>query len=414
MKSLKIGVVINATLKPSRDFLCEFERGVQSKILEHTEIDLRFFLGSAATTLENLTEFASVGFDVVVFNGMGRELPFRLLQSLETRPLAVFAEYAPFSEADWDALGEGAVVLFDNASVGKRVADFFLARGLRNFAFINRSGSTEDVTGQLRCDAFKARVQESCGQELSFYKYSVGKFAANEDYWAADQEETAKWVKNLPCPCGIFVNGDHMAFTLALGCARFGIPIPERFEIVGIDNNEGCCENAIPTITSVKVGIDKFAAKAVEVAVSLVKDRKLRKTHLTEYVSDCAIFERCSTAVARGYGRVAARAADFIRTNACKGISVLHVAKALGVSRRTLEIRVREATGKSVHTLISEVKLAEICRLLKETDYPISEVVTRAGYSLTTNAFVLFKKTFNMTMRQYRRENKPRIKSEKA
>ena len=407
MKSLKIGVVINATQKPSRDFLSGFEQGAQKQVVEHPEIDLRFFLGSAATTLDNLTEFASVGFDVVVFNGMGRKLPMQLLQSLEKRPAAVFAEYEPFGDADWETLGEGAVVLFDNRAVGENVADFFVSHGLRNFAFINRNGGTEDVTGRLRCEAFKARAKASCGETMTFNEYSVGKFAPNEDYWEVDQAEAAKWFKELPCPCGIFVNGDHLAFSLALGCARLGIPVPERFEVVGLDNNEGCCENSIPTITSVKIDIGKFAAKAVEVAISLATNRRLRKSRLTETVSDFAIVERGSTAVGRGYGRVAARAKEYIRLNACSGISVLDVAKALNVSRRTLEVRVREATDKSVHTLISEVKLAQICRLLKETDYPISDVVTRSGYSLTTNAFVFFKRMYGMTMREYRRQFRP-------
>lgn len=411
MNTVKVGAVINATFKPSRDFLVGLEQSVQEQLHEHPGLELKFFLGSAATTLENLAEFMSAGHDVVIFGGMGRELPFRLLKTMQKRPAAVFAEYTPFSDEDWTELGDGAVVVFDNAAIGIQAADFFLAHGLHNFAFLSRNGYREDVTGALRGKAFLARIKEKSGDDMDFREKYIGKFSENEDYWEIDQAETGKWVESLPCPCGIFVNGDHLAFRLAQGCLRRKILVPDRFEILGIDNNDGCCEKAIPAVSSINPGIDKFAAKALEVAISLVQNPKLRKSRLCETVAASTLVERGSTAIGRGYGRVAVRAKEFIRANACKGISVLSVAKALGVSRRTLEIRVREATDKSVHTLISEVKLDEVCRLLIETDMPISEVVTRSGYSLTTNAFVLFKRTFGMTMREFRRKNRQQLRN---
>lgn len=406
MKTLVIGAVINATWKPSRDFLVCLESSLQSRLSERPNIELKFFLGSAATTQENLTEFMGYGFDVVVFSGMGRELPFRLLKSLPKRPPAVFAEYSPFSDEEWDELGNGAVVLFDNGEVGRRAADFFLAHGLHNFAFLSRNGYREDVTSSIRGKAFFARIREALGDDVELYERNIGTFSANEDYWECDQAETGKWVSSLPCPCGIFVNGDHLAFRLAQGCARHGFPVPDRFEILGVDNNDGCCDRAIPAVSAIRVGFDKFAEKTLEVALSLAEHPGKGPTRISELVAASSVVERGSTAIGRGYGRVAVRAKEFIRANATKGITVPSVAKGLGVSRRTLEIRVREATGKSVHELITEVKLDEICRLLKETDLPISEVVTRAGYSLTTNAFVLFKKTFGKTMRTYRREQR--------
>ena len=410
MKKVRIGAVINATQKPSREFLVGLERSMHEHLGESTSVELKFFLGSASTTVENLTEFLSSGLDVAVFSGMEHELTFRILKSMQKRPPAVFAEYAPFTELEWQTIGEGAVVVFDNAEVGVRAADFFLAHGLNNFAFVSRAGYREDVTGAIRQKAFVDRIREVRGDDATFAVHTIGKFASNEDYWESNPEITGKWLEDLPCPCGIFVNGEYLAFRIVNGCTKHGVPVPDRFEILGIDNNGGCCDKAVPAISAIKPGLDKFVAKTVEVALSLAKNPKMGKSRICETVASSTISERGSTAIGRGYGRISVRAKEFIRANACKGISVLSVAKALGVSRRTLEIRVREATGKSVHTLITNVKLDEVCRLLKDTDLPISEVVTRSGYSLTTNAFVLFKKTFGMTMRAYRRLCRPQKK----
>jgi len=80
----------------------------------------------------------------------------------------------------------------------------------------------------------------------------------------------------------------------------------------------------------------------------------------------------------------------------------MDVVKHLGIARRTLEIRVRYATGRSVLDLIRTVRLRNICRLLTTTNLSLSEVITRSGYNLTGNIGLLFKRTYGMTMRQYR------------
>ncbi len=410
MKKVTVGAVVNATSKPSRDFLVGLEHSLQEHMARRPGLNLKFFLGSAATTPENLADFIAADIDVVVFSGMGHDLPFKLLKSLPSPIPVVFAEHAPFTDEEWDEMGNGAVVVFDNAEIGRRAADFFLSHGLRNFAFLSRNGYREDVTGAIRGKAFLERIRQECGDDAEFSERAIGRFSANEDYWETDQEATGKWVESLPSPCGIFVNGDHLAFRLAQGCSKRGISVPDRFEILGVDNNDGCCEKALPAVSCINPGIDKFAAKTIEVALELARSQKARSERRCEIVTASTLVERGTTALGRGYGRVAVRAKEFIRSNACKGISVISVANGLGVSRRTLEIRVREATGKSVHTLINEVRLDELCRLLKETDLPISEVITRSGYSLTTNAFVLFKKTFGMTMRAFRRQHRPQKK----
>ena len=71
-----------------------------------------------------------------------------------------------------------------------------------------------------------------------------------------------------------------------------------------------------------------------------------------------------------------------------------------------MEKRVKEATGQSVLQLIRSVRMAEICRLLTETDLSISEVMTRCGYQVNSNVCVLFKRIYGMTMRQYRTLNR--------
>ena len=114
------------------------------------------------------------------------------------------------------------------------------------------------------------------------------------------------------------------------------------------------------------------------------------------------LVERGTTLSGHGYGLVVSRAREFVRLHACDGIGVGDVSRGLGVPLRTLEARIHESTGSGIHAMIRAVRLQRVCELLKTTDLPIAEVTTRAGYRLTTSLGGIFKKTYGMSMRQYR------------
>ena len=149
---IRIGVVVNTTMKPSRDVLHGIAQGLYSRTVNGRPCTLSFFLGSAGTKIENLLEFASQGMDALIFNGIARPLLFRFLQSMPNHPPVVFATYSPLSKDEWAVLGNGGVVMLDNRAIGHRAADFFIARGLSNFAMMGRVGYREDVAGRIRRD----------------------------------------------------------------------------------------------------------------------------------------------------------------------------------------------------------------------------------------------------------------------
>ena len=134
---------------------------------------------------------------------------------------------------------------------------------------------------------------------------------------------------------------------------------------------------------------------------ALIADPKLPRDRRRVRVSSCAIIERGSTSVG-DFGHVVARAREFIRRHACEGIGVPDVVAQVGVSRRLLEKRVREATGGSVLDMIQKVRLENVCRLLANTTLPISAVTTNSGYEPTSNLGHLFRRTYGMSMREFR------------
>ena len=78
---------------------------------------------------------------------------------------------------------------------------------------------------------------------------------------------------------------------------------------------------------------------------------------------------------------VVGRALEVIWTASHRSLSILQVADAVGVSRRTLERRFKIERGRSVHDEIIYCRLNRARRLLDETDLPIKSVAYLAGFA---------------------------------
>ena len=139
----------------------------------------------------------------------------------------------------------------------------------------------------------------------------------------------------------------------------------------------------------------------MEMLMALIADPALSRERRKVMVASCRLVERGSTSNGE-YGHVVARAREYIMKNACRGIDVPHVVKRVGISRRLLEKRVREATGQTILDMIQAVRLENVCRLLATTKLSVAEVTTRSGYERTSNLSSLFRKTFGISMSEYR------------
>ena len=81
------------------------------------------------------------------------------------------------------------------------------------------------------------------------------------------------------------------------------------------------------------------------------------------------------------------------------------VAAHLGVSRPLLDLRFRETQKESVGRLITDTKLAEVSRRLKDTRVAIGAIPDLCGFKNANALKNLFKKRYGMSMREYRNEH---------
>lgn len=398
-----IGLVVDTAFKPRRDVMLGWLRYVRDR----DDIDARFFFSSLATSVENVLEFANSGVHAIVLCGLQRDTIIGIITAVKSGmlkiPVVVLSTYLPLLEEYMHyLLPQIGAVLMDHEAIGRCVGGFFLEHGLDSFGFLMLNLNYERDAGRIRCNAFRTAVMADNDERKVFNEKIFGVCKPNGDCWDGTYEELVSWVKTLPLPCGVFASGDRSARLLLDICKSLGIDVPGQIEVVGVNNSTELCEGIVPTISSVQPDFDRCAQLSIDMALDLAVGKRLSEEERIVKVSSCAIVERGSSLSGRSYGKIVTRARDFIRENACTGISVTDVAKYLGISRRTLEVRVKYATGNSVLKLIRKVRLENICHLLETTDLSMAEVVMRSGYNLTGNAGVVFKKVYGMTMNQYR------------
>ncbi len=79
-----------------------------------------------------------------------------------------------------------------------------------------------------------------------------------------------------------------------------------------------------------------------------------------------------------------------------------NLASLLGLSTSQTLRNVKAATGKSVNQYISEVKLTEAAKLIKETDFTSAEIAYKVGFSSPSYFNKTFRKRYGITPGGYK------------
>ncbi len=280
----------------------------------------------------------------------------------------------------------------DPREIAEAVAKHYLLQGFRHFAYV---GSVpHSPWSRARAEAFVARVARA-GFACALYK------PRHANDWGLEQDHMRKWLTALPKPCGLMTAMDLRAKQVLDTCALAGLRIPEELAVIGVDNDETICENTTPTLSSVLPDFEGAGHMAAELLDRLMRGEALAPVRLTYGVK--RIVHRLSSQDIRNSNRLANSALEFIRLNACAGITVMDVVRHLNVSRRFAELRFREALGRSILEEIQRHRLERVRALLRETALPIGTIGERCGYPTETYLKTLFKKRFGITMRDYRK-----------
>jgi LacI family transcriptional regulator len=284
-------------------------------------------------------------------------------------------------------------VINDSLGVARLAADHLLERGFRHIAYC---GDARFAWSFHHEQNFKSLLARN-GIECLVYD-ALPEDSLDRDF---EQEKISHWLGELPKPAGIFACYDIRGQQVLEACRRARLQVPDEVAVIGQHNDELLCELCDPPLSSV---IPNPRRAGYEAAVLL--DKMMRGIAIpaeVRTVQPIGVATRQSTDVIAIDDKTLADAVRFIRTNACRGISVEDVLQAAPISRTLLERRFQRYLGRSPYEEILRLRIERVKELLATTDLPMADIASKVGFSGVEYLSAVFKKKQGVSPRLYRR-----------
>lgn len=265
-------------------------------------------------------------------------------------------------------------VLPDYAECGRMVADHFLGRAFRNFAYFGstrttrsgRQGLIDRVTG--------------AGWQVATFFWSDRR-GRRSGYGPMDRR---RWLADnlvaMPKPLAVFTCDYDMAVEVLDSCGDRDLLVPEQVAVVCESNDDTMCDLAPVPLSSVCHDYEEQAYQAAALLDRLMAGKKPPARPVL--IAPHRLTVRQSSDITAIDHVGVARAIMAIRRNLRdKRLSVPAVAQMAGMSRRGLDRAFHDHLGRSVAAEIARLRLEEASDLLRTTRLTALKVAEACGYS---------------------------------
>lgn len=170
--------------------------------------------------------------------------------------------------------------------------------------------------------------------------------------------------------------------------------------LVGVDDDPAFCDHTRPTLTSVRPGFRTSGRLVAEILLRRIANPAHPPQKLV--YPPLGLTRRLSTRQLTAPSDAMGAALDYIRREACNGLTAADVVKFLGLPERTAECRFKAATGRRIIDEIVSVRLEHVFELLKRPNQTIEPIANLCGWSSSIYLKRLFKARTGLTMSAWR------------
>jgi LacI family transcriptional regulator len=299
-----------------------------------------------------------------------------------------------------------AEVSSDSAGAARMAADHLIERGLRSFAFVADPGR---VWSDRRERAFVTRVREA-GFDASVH-HPPRRPRHAERNWGEELPELVRWLQQLPRPVGLMASNDDRGREVLEAARAASLRVPEDLAVIGVDNDELLCDLADPPLSSVALNAEAGGYRTAELLDQMMhasrraSRRNAKPARLV--VEPTCVVTRRSTDIRRTDDTLVAEALQFLHDHAAElSTGVPSLVRALGVSRRSLEIRFKSAMGRTLRDELERLRIDRVRRLLAETDWPLDRLARASGFASGSYLAQAFRRATGSTPATYRRTSR--------
>lgn len=215
-----------------------------------------------------------------------------------------------------------------------------------------------------------------------------------------DGKRLSKKLAELPKPVAVFCANDRCASDVLNVCKAAALSVPEQVAILGVDNDTFLCDCCEPSLSSVAPNYEQEGYTAARELNRLIHAQGQLTRHLKAIPSE-GVVSRSSTRPVFTTEKIVQIGVNFIRNNYGKKITVLSVARAMGVSRRLAELRFRECMGTSIGATIAATRIKHVQQFLKTSRLSMAEIAKGCGFANANYLSVAFKRLTGSTPRAW-------------
>lgn len=282
----------------------------------------------------------------------------------------------------------------DYHQAGRMAAEHFLHLGFRHFAACISSAKSYQ---RQRWEGFRGRLLEA-GYQPSLLDISVR--PAPVRGLRSRAEQLAVWLRRQPGPLGLmfaWVPGDSR---LADACEQAGLRIPHDVAVVGIGGDLISSELSWPTLTTVEFNLVEVGFQSAALLHRLMSGEK--SAPRVTLLPPLGIRARMSTDVAAVEDETVAAALRMIRENCPHPLPVETLARAVGVGRRTLEMKFQSALQCSPAREMRRQRIEFAKAVLRSSSDKLLAVAVQCGYQNYGDFIKGFREVEGISPAEYR------------
>lgn len=288
-------------------------------------------------------------------------------------------------------------VLEDHTHAASLVAEHFLSRGFKHFAYYSDS---DNWSYAERGQGFVESLRRTGNDCVWLPWYRAAEYQPGREQWQRKRRWLATQLKQLPKPLGVFAANDEQALDVLDSCEAMGLAVPEQVAIVGAENYLLAPDAMHTPISSVDTNLETLGYRGAELLDELMSGRTPPKTPLR--VPAASIITRKSSDLLAISHKGVANSLRFIWEHASDPISVKDMVGVAAMSRRGLHKAFLEAVGRTPGQELQRVRIDRAKRLLTETDHKVEVIATMCGYQSANSFCVAFKQATKLSPKQFR------------
>ena len=284
-----------------------------------------------------------------------------------------------------------ARVSSDHAAAGRLVAEHFLERNYRSLVFFSIDW------GNVQERLWLGFSGKTAAQRWVFSRECL---KARWNDWGAVSRWLERKFASATKPLGALAYSQGEAVQLLTAAQRLGIRVPEDFGIVSGGEDVALLENQPVPISAVDTDMGRGAYQAAELLQRLMDGEPSPACAIE--LPPRRIVARRSTDATVAVDPLVRAAIELFTAGLQSGVNVEGAARALGVSRNTLNRRIFVELGRTASAELHRQRLMLAKRLLSDPANKVDYVARMAGFSSASHLGSSFRAATGMSPVQWR------------